>query len=67
MWIHLIPFEFAFRGLLVSHAILLGAACIDINKITICIILVGMTIVHILTLRRSFLCSFVLFCKIDSK
>ena len=48
MWIHLIPFEFAFRGLLVSHAILLGAACIDINKITICIILVGMTIVHIL-------------------
>ena len=33
MWIHLIPFEFTFRGLLVSHAILLGAACIDINKI----------------------------------
>ena len=28
----LIPFEFAFRGLLASHAILLCTACIDIDK-----------------------------------
>ena len=46
----LIPFEFAFRGLLVSHAILLCTACIDINEVSVGIILVGMTIVHILTL-----------------
>ena len=39
----LIPFEFAFRGLLVSHAILLCTACIDINEVSVGIILVGMT------------------------
>ena len=39
----LIPFEFAFRGLLVSHAILLCMACIDINEVSVGIILVGMT------------------------
>ena len=46
-------------GLLVSHAILLCTACIDINEVSVGIILVGMTIVHILTLRRSFLCAVV--------
>ena len=63
----LIPFEFAFRGLLVSHAILLCTACIDIDKITVGIILISMIVVHILAFWRCLLRSFVLFCKIDSK
>ena len=55
----LIPFEFALCGLLVSHAILLGTACVDINKITVGIILIGMIVVHILALRRRLLCAVV--------
>ena len=44
----LVPLELTLCGFLVSNTVLLCAACIDIDKITIGIILIGMIVVHIL-------------------
>ena len=63
----LIPFKLALCGLLVSHTVLLCTACVDINKITVGIILISMIVVHILAFWRCLLRSVVHilhFCKL---